>query len=95
MVDSDYWWDAIVEPGRDSELLRGVSPGHIIELRTDYGVGYESDDTLVQLCYGWELEGLFTDASLDWLIYASTHRCSRRRQPDRLARSSRVRLAKP
>ena len=35
------------------------------------GVGYESDDTLVQLFYGWELEGLFTDASLDWLIYAS------------------------
>lgn len=34
-------------------------------------MGYESDATLVQLCYGRELEGLFTDASLDWLIYAS------------------------
>ena len=71
VVDSDYWWDAIVARGITSELLRGVSSGHIIELRTDFGVGYESDATLVQLCYGRELEGLFTDASLDWLIYAS------------------------
>jgi hypothetical protein len=71
VVTGDYWANAIVDPGRASELLQGVSSGHIIELRTDMGVGYESDDTLVQLFYGWELEGLFTDASLDWLIYAS------------------------
>ncbi len=68
----DYWRDEIVNPGHIPDLLNGICSGPIIEIR-EWDWSCEVDISLLYPFYFISRggEGLFTDKSLGWLIYAS------------------------
>jgi len=70
VLDSDYWV-AEIERGAVRDLVGMVSASPIIEIR-EWGGSCETDARLLRPWYpGDRGEGLFTDQTFGWLIYAS------------------------